>query len=84
MYPDKTCQVIGTFGNVTITIQGSNDNGTTYTDLNDSRGEGYSLAFTAANILQILENPQKIRPSVSTATGTTDLDVIIIAQSGKR
>lgn len=79
-FPDKTVQVKGTFGaGGTIILEGSNDGGTTYHTLNDSRGEGNALSFTAADMRIILENASLIRPRVTAGDGTTSLTVIILA-----
>jgi hypothetical protein len=75
--PDKTIQVFGTFESATITIQGSNDGGTTYVTLNDPQGN--ALTFTANKTETILENPELIRPTASGATGGTDVDIILIS-----
>lgn len=82
---DKTVQVKGTFGvGANVNIEGSNDGGTTWSILNDSRGEGNPLSITTAigaDIRTILENPQLIRPNVTAGDGTTSLTVIIVAAS---
>lgn len=75
-YADRSVQVIGTFGGATVTMQGSNDGGTTWSTLND--GAGTPLTFTAAGIKQVLEVSQKIRPSIAGGGGTTDLDVHLV------
>jgi hypothetical protein len=60
--PDKTVQVLGTFTTAQIVIEGSNNTATgPYHTLNDSRGEGNALAFTAADTRVILENPKFVR-----------------------
>lgn len=80
---DKTVQILGTFGaGGTVVIEGSNDGGTTWATLNDSRGEGSALSFTAANIVTILENPERIRPNVTSGDGTTAITVIIVSVVG--
>lgn len=82
MLADKTVQVLGTFGaGGSISIEGSNDGGTTAAILNDSRGEGNPVTFTAADIRTILENPERIRPRVTAGDGTTSLSVIIVSES---
>ena len=80
--PDKTIHVFGTFESATVTIQGSNDGGTTYTTLADPNGN--ALTFSANGMETILENPQLIRPTASGATGGTDVDVIMISHGGLR
>lgn len=74
-FQDRTVQVLGTFGGATVTIQGSNDDGTTWATLTDPLGN--NLAFTAAGMKQITELPQFIRPLVSSASGTTSLSVYL-------
>lgn len=80
---DKSVQVKGTFGaGGTLLIEGSNDDGTTWATLNDSRGETTgALSFTAADLRTILENCQLIRPRVSAGDGTTSLTCIVVAES---
>jgi hypothetical protein len=82
--PDKCVEVSGTFSGATLVIEGHNSStatGGTYQTLNDSRGEGNALSFTAANIVQILENTRFIRPRLTTATGSPSLNVRIVSQS---
>jgi len=67
---DINAQVIGTFGG-TVTIQGSNDGGTTFTDLHDVNGD--LIAITSAAFVQVLEAPELIRPSAG--AGVSDVDV---------
>lgn len=81
--PDKTIQVKGTFGvGGSVQIEGSNDGGTTWHILNDTRGETTgALTFTAADTRQLLENPELIRPNVTAGDGTTSLTVLIVSSS---
>lgn len=82
--PDKCVEISGTFSGATIVIEGHNAStatGGTYITLNDSRGEGNALSFTAANIVTIMENPRFIRPRLTAATGTPSLNVRIVSQS---
>lgn len=74
-YQDRSVQVLGTFGGGTVTMQGSNDGGTTWATLTDPLGN--NLAFTAAGMKQITELPDLIRPLLSGGDGTTDLDVYL-------
>ena len=78
-----TIQVLGTFAGATIAIEGSNDGGTTYAQLNDTRGEGNALTFTSADLRQLAEIPQQIRPAL-TAGCASDLDVIVILRATGR
>ena len=83
-YPDRTVQLKGTFGaGGSVNVEGSNDGGTTYHILNDSRGEGNPLTLTAADMRQILENPGLIRPNVTAGDGTTNLTLIIVASTSR-
>jgi len=74
-FQDRTVQVLGTFGGATVTIQGSNDDGTTWATLTDPLGN--NLAFSSAGMKQVTELPQLIRPLVSGAGGTTSLSVYL-------
>lgn len=80
---DKTVQVLGTFGaGGSVNIEGSNDGGTTWAILNDTRGETTGvLTFTGADIRTINEVPELIRANVTAGDGTTNLTVIINASS---
>ncbi len=76
-YPDKTVQVIGTFGSGgDVDIDGSPDN-TTWGQLTDPQGTVISIQDNLP--LVIAESPLWIRPEVTAGDGTTDLDVTIIA-----
>lgn len=76
-YTEITIQVLGTFAGATITIEGSNDGGTTYATLNDTRGEGNAMTFTSADIRKLNEVPQQIRPTI-TAGSASNLNVIAV------
>lgn len=75
-FADRSVQVTGTFGGGTLTMQGSNDGGTTWASLTDPQGN--AIAFTAAGKEQITELSEVIRPSLSGGNGTTDLDVSVV------
>jgi hypothetical protein len=77
-FTDRSVQVTGTFGGATVTMQGSNDGGATWSTLNDAAGT--PLTFTAAGIKQVLEVSQFIRPSVS-GGAAADLDVHLLMVS---
>ena len=77
-YADRSVQVFGTFGGATVTMQGSNDGGTTWSTLNDTAG--VALTFSAAGIKQVLEVSQMIRPSVA-GGAAADLDVHLLMVS---
>lgn len=83
-YPDKTVCMYGTFGvGGTIVVQGrgiaAGVTDSDYTTLNDTRGEGNALTFTASDVRTINENPDLVRPSVTAGDGSTSLICIITA-----
>lgn len=79
MYQDRTVQVTGTFGSGgSVTIQGSNDGGTTWATLTDPLGN--ALTFTAAGMKQITELPYEIRPSVTAGDVSTAINVWLHAR----
>lgn len=79
-FPNRTVQLTGTLGaGGSVNVEGSNDGGTTYHILNDSRGEGNALTLTALDTRKILENPGLIRPNVTAGDGTTNLILTIVA-----
>ena len=76
-WADRSVQVLGTFGTGgTLTIEGSNDGGTTWATLTDPQGN--SLAIQAAKIESITEICELVRPRVTAGDGTTDLDVYFV------
>lgn len=73
-----TVQVKGTFGAAgSVSIEGSNDGGTTWAIINDTRGEASPATFTAADVRRLNERPLLIRPNVTAGDGTTNLTVLI-------
>lgn len=71
-FPDKSVQVVGTFGTGgEVQIEGSNDGGTTWGRLRDPQGT--LLAIQDSNLVLVGESPLLIRPVVSAGDGTTDL-----------
>ncbi len=77
-FPDKTVQVIGTFGaSASIAVEGSNDDGTTWFACHDITNA--VIALTAAGGALIVENPKLLRPVLSNGDGSTDVDVYVIA-----
>lgn len=75
-YGDKTVHIVGSAGTGgQITIQGSNDGGTTWTTLHDAQGNDLA-AMIPGTIELIAESPIEIRPNGSAGTGA-DIDVII-------
>ena len=81
-YDSIQIQVLGTFAGATITIEGSNDGGTTWATLNDSRGEGNAMTFTAADLRKLNETPNQIRPTIS-AGSASNLSVVAILRASK-
>ncbi|MER9816494.1 hypothetical protein [Mesorhizobium sp. M0129] len=83
VYQDRTVQVLGTFGAAgSVTIQGSNDGGTTWATLTDPLGN--ALTFTTAGMKPISALPHKIRPTVTAGDGTTALDVWLHARGANK
>ena len=71
-YRHMMVQVFGTFGG-TLAIQGSNDGGTTWTNL--TKRDGNAATATAAGWMHIDGCPRAIRPSGG--AGVQDVDVFI-------
>lgn len=88
-YADKVVQVFvagggATFNGSTTTIQGTVDpNPATavYASLHEPGGN--ALAYTAAGLNQVLENPAMIRPAVTAAT-PTGLVILVHLSTGAR
>ena len=73
-YPDKTVQLVGTFGG-NVLIEGSMDNdpaAAVYATLNDPQGNALS-GISAAKIENVLEHCYLLRPSAG--AGVSDVDV---------
>lgn len=82
-WQDRTVQVLGTFGTGgSISIEGSNDGGTTWATLSDPLGN--ALTFTAAGMKQITELPYQMRPNVTAGDGTTAIDVYLALRGNVR
>lgn len=76
-YPDRSVQVVGTFGGGTIRIEGSND-GTNYSVLHDPQGN--ALDITVAGMRLIAENPKLIRPRATAGSGAV---IVVAIQAAK-
>lgn len=75
-YPDRSVQVVGDFTTSgAITLEGSNDGGTSWSTLNDFEGD--ALVITTTDIRLIAENPDLIRPR-ATAGSSVSMDVYIV------
>lgn len=79
--PDRTFQVIGTFGSSTTVLQGSLDGGTTYKGLRDPGGT--AISFTSADLKAVLELVRHIKPVTSGGTGQS-LDIYLLCSGGRR
>lgn len=81
-HPDRSVQVLGNFGTGgAITVQGSNDGGTTWATLTDPQGN--ALTFTAAGLEAITELVGQIRPTASAGSGA-DIDVYMMFGGASR
>jgi hypothetical protein len=75
-FTDRGVSVRGTFGaGGNCQIQGSDDNGSNYSGLNDAQGT--ILDITTAKREQILEVPELTRPNITAGDGATSLTVVI-------
>jgi hypothetical protein len=80
-FTDRSVQVVGTFGaGGSVSIEGSNDGGTTWKVLTDPQGN--ALTFTAAGLEAISEMTQKLRPHVTAGDGTTSLSIYVFSAGG--
>lgn len=75
---DGLCvQVLGNFGTSgAVTMQGSNDGGTTWFSLIDTAGTAVVLD-TSTRSATIASRPLLIRPLITAGSGTVDLDVYL-------
>lgn len=72
----RSVQVLGDFGSSgALTVQGSNDGGTTWATLNDPQGD--PIVLTSAGIVEVQELAEMIRPAITAGTGV-DLDCYIL------
>ena len=78
-FPDRTVQIVGTFGaGGSVNFEGSN-NGTDWAVLTDPQGN--PITKTAAAMEFVTETPRYVRPRVTGGDGTTDLSVILFART---
>lgn len=77
---DRTVQIVGTLGGATVRIEGTNNMVDAATLHNYG---GAELLFVSPGIVAIAENPQAIRPVITGATGTTNVQVILLSRSTK-
>ena len=75
-FTDRSVQAVGTWGGATLTVEGSNDGGTTWATLQDA--EGAALSISSNDFKQIMEVSELIRPNLTGGDGTTDIDVHIV------
>lgn len=79
-FPDMSIMIIGSYGGTTITIEGSNDNGTTWVTLTEADGTTAMSYSTGNQLKAILENTELVRPQ-TTGGSATDLDVHFVGRS---
>ena len=72
-WADRSVQFNGVFNNCTVVWEGSNDDGVTWTTLNDAFGA--AISKTAAALTQVTEVSQLARPRVNTAGVNTSITV---------
>lgn len=79
-HPDRTFQVLGTFGGATLRMEGTNEAtpGAAVFTLTDQVGG--PLAFTAAGGRVAAEAPRWVRPFVVGGDGTTALTVVAVSR----
>jgi hypothetical protein len=78
-FPDRTVQIVGTFGaGGSVNFEGSN-NGTDWVVLTDPQGN--PITKTAAAMEFVTETPRYVRPRVTGGDGTTDLSVVLFART---
>lgn len=66
LYLDRSVQIAATFGDGTVTVQGSND-GANFVTLKDINGA--AISKTAAALEQIGVNSRQVKPAFSGTTG---------------
>jgi hypothetical protein len=86
-YTDKSVHIYGTFDTTTVLIEGSNDPranpkhvdhaSAVWATLPDPQGN--AISKTAAGLEQVLDNTKWIRPNLSVAGGSSDIDVAMVA-----
>jgi len=86
-FGDKTVTLSGTFGTETVSIQGANEGDTVataanFTTLHNAK-DGNPLAFTVADIAQILENPRYIKVLITGGAGGSGLRVTFMCRRDK-
>lgn len=76
---DRAVHVYGAFGG-TVTIEGTLESGTPANAviLNDSRGEGNPLTFTANDIRTVLEPVLQIRPNPGVGVTATTVRLLVV------
>ena len=73
--------IFGTFANGTVVaIDGSNDDGTTFTALSD--GSGTAVSKTAAAVVSVREQPLEVKPTVLSGS-SDDIDVWLVIRYPK-
>ena len=88
-YPVKSLHVLGTFGGATVVVQGSNepmytaDGSCHFVSLRNAAHSAISIA-TNADLEEILESVQRIRPSASGGSGQSLTFVLLCSTPARR
>ena len=75
---DRTVHISGTFNGAAVTLQGSNNQGTSWATLHDTAGN--EIIASTDLIAAISENPLHIRPSLSGGDGSTAVNVNLLSR----
>lgn len=75
-YADRSVHVYGTFDSATVTIQGSNNDGSSFATLADPTET--TISISSERIRAILENTVLIRPSAAGGGGNQSLSIAIL------
>ena len=83
-YIEANVQVYGTFGSGgNCQMQGTNESGTPSNPYTANDPQGNPLNIGTAKGEQVLEGPDRVRPSITAGDGTTDLTVIMRVKGGR-
>ena len=75
---DKCVQFYGTFGTGGNAVLKGQNGGSNYIALKDP--DGNQIAMTAEALVQVRENPLRVRPEITGGDGTTSLTCSIVAK----
>lgn len=84
-FPDRTVTYEGTFGGVTVALEGSNNStdGVDGTWLPMTDPQGNAIQKTAAAVESVMEAPEWIRPKTTGGDGTTAITVRIVGKGSR-